>query len=84
MIDYHTDMFAWESPANATRLTPLRMEVCDEKEEIMVFLKKHPKIIASIFLIFGIALVIAGIFRGEVAAVLGKATRICLECIGIG
>ena len=50
----------------------------------MSFLKTHPKIIALISLIIGLALVIAGIFRGEVAAVLEKATRICLECIGIG
>jgi hypothetical protein len=25
-----------------------------------------------------------GVFRHEVASVLGKATRICLECIGVG
>lgn len=36
-----------------------------------------------IFLI-GIVLIISGISRGEVAVVLEKAIRICLECIGIG
>ena len=50
----------------------------------MTFIKKHPKIIAIISLIFGITLVIAGIFRGEADTVFIKATRICMECIGIG
>lgn len=32
----------------------------------------------------GLALMVYGISRGEVAVVLEKATKICLECIGIG
>ena len=32
----------------------------------------------------GVAFMAFGIYRGEMAVVLAKATRICLECIGIG
>ncbi|HWR18792.1 MAG TPA: CD1871A family CXXC motif-containing protein [Clostridia bacterium] len=32
----------------------------------------------------GIAFLLFGIYRGEVAVVLKKAISICLECIGIG
>ena len=53
------------------------------KENTRTYERKH-KSIASIFLIIGIILVIAGIFRGEALTVFFKATRICMECIGIG
>ena len=32
----------------------------------------------------GIAMMIAGLLRGEAVEILRKATVICLECIGIG
>ena len=32
----------------------------------------------------GAILIVLGIFGGEVAVVLSRATKICLECIGIG
>lgn len=37
-----------------------------------------------VLLIAGIAMVCFGVMRGEAATVLGKAIRLCLECIGIG
>lgn len=39
---------------------------------------------ALITSLVGIAFMAFGIYRGEMAIVLAKAIRICLECIGIG
>ncbi|MEW5762590.1 MAG: CD1871A family CXXC motif-containing protein [Bacillota bacterium] len=39
---------------------------------------------ALLLVLAGLALVGAGLARGEAGAVLVKAVRICLECIGIG
>ncbi len=35
-------------------------------------------------LVIGITMVCFGVMRGEADAVLAKAIRLCLECIGIG
>ncbi len=37
-----------------------------------------------ILIIFSLLLILLGVFREESYVVLDKATRICLECIGIG
>ena len=44
-----------------------------EKEALQVFL-----------LLAGAAMVCFGVWRGESAAVLSKAIKLCLECVGIG
>lgn len=43
------------------------------------------KLIAQLALLAaGIAMLCFGIARGELDLVLGKAIRVCLECVGIG
>jgi len=45
---------------------------------------KRRKISQIALLITGIAMVSYGTIRGEAAIVLGKAIKLCLECVGIG
>jgi len=42
------------------------------------------KNIRGILIILGTTFMATGIYRGEITKVFLKATRICLECIGIG
>lgn len=45
---------------------------------------KYRKMSQIILLITGMAMISYGAVRGEAAAVLGKAIKLCLECVGIG
>ena len=45
---------------------------------------KCKKISQIALLITGITMVSYGVIRGEAAVVLGKAIKLCLECVGIG
>ena len=45
---------------------------------------KCKQISQIVLVITGIAMMSYGAFRGEAAAVLGKAIKLCLECVGIG
>lgn len=41
-------------------------------------------IVQGLLIAAGIAMVCFGALRGEAGAVLNKAIRLCLECVGIG
>lgn len=43
-----------------------------------------PRLCGVLLCACGLAMMLYGIYRGEVAVVLKKAVNICLECIGIG
>lgn len=45
---------------------------------------KKRNICSAVAAFVGIAMMAFGIYRGELAIVLTKAIKICLECIGIG
>lgn len=42
------------------------------------------RIISILLLIVSISLILLGIYREEAECVIEKATKICMECIGIG
>lgn len=47
-------------------------------------MKKRGRILTAALLTAAVILVAAGIAMGQNQQVLAKATRVCLECIGIG
>lgn len=40
--------------------------------------------LSFLILVLGVASIIYGIYRGEAYTVFSKASKICLECVGIG
>lgn len=48
-------------------------------------MRSETRIVLQIgLLLTGAAMVAFGAYRGEVQTVLGKAIRLCMECVGIG
>ena len=37
-----------------------------------------------VLLVLGVLMIVFGAYRGEAAVVLGKAIKLCMECVGIG
>lgn len=46
--------------------------------------EKKKAVLQVLLMAAGVAMIVFGIYRGEAETVLGKAIRICLECVGIG
>ena len=44
----------------------------------------HAEVEGTVLLLAGITMMGYGVIRGEAAVVLGKAIKLCLECVGIG
>lgn len=55
-----------------------------EMKGASTLIKAIKPIAQSALLVVGITMVCFGAMRGEADAVLAKAIRLCLECIGIG
>lgn len=45
---------------------------------------KYRRIAQFVLLLMGVTMVSYGAIRGEATTVLGKAIKLCLECVGIG
>jgi hypothetical protein len=52
--------------------------------KVMTMKGKKRTVTGSAAALLGIAMMVFGVYRGEMAEVFTKAVRICLECIGIG
>ena len=46
--------------------------------------EKKRRIITWTLLVISAVMIAAGVFRGEALAVLNKAVKVCMQCIGIG
>lgn len=46
--------------------------------------EKKRKIITWTLLVVSVIMICIGIYRGEAVAVLNKAIKVCMQCIGIG
>ena len=65
-------------------LTPLRYDRGRKSEGVINLSHVKKAVAQAMLLVVGIAMLCFGAWRGEAATVLGKAIKLCLECVGIG
>ena len=44
----------------------------------------YRRITQIVLLVLGVLMIVFGAYSGEAAVVLGKAIKLCMECVGIG
>lgn len=56
----------------------------DKQKGVIRVFRAKKAVVQVLLIAAGIAMVCFGALRGEAGAVLNKAIRLCLECVGIG
>ncbi len=56
----------------------------DKQKGVIRVFRAKKAVVQVLLIAAGIAMVCFGALRGEAGAVLSKAIRLCLECVGIG
>ena len=56
----------------------------DKQKGVIRVFRAKKAVVQVLLIAAGIAMVCFGSLRGEAGAVLSKAIRLCLECVGIG
>ena len=59
------------------------MSICTTTKCWHIWMNKR-KVVGIVILIAGIALIAAGVFRGELDVILRTAAVVCMDCIGLG
>ena len=82
---YSAELEKAKEELKALRLTAVSDFSADKE---LIALSKNEghtvNLVRAVIIVIAIAFIIAGIFNGGMADVLGKAVRICTECIGLG
>lgn len=83
LLDRSYDRQNKEAKLEITMLRELNIARADGEDEVLG--EGHAKLIVrAVVLVVAVVFIILGIFNGGMSDVLGKAVRICTECIGLG